>query len=67
MENFHEKFTDLKNVIPRKEANKNLNEKVFNDAGNLLNELCYIYKNKYSKEINSMNTTDKKNNLITQI
>ena len=67
MENFHEKFTDLKNVIPRKEANKNLKEKVFNDAGNLLHELCYIYKNKYSKEINSMNTTDKKKNLITQI
>ena len=61
LENSHEKFPDLKNVIPRLEANKTLKEKVLNDAWNLFNELYYIYKDKYNKEINSINTKDKEN------
>ena len=52
------KCTDLKNVTPRSKDNKNLKEKVVNDVGNLSNELCYIDKDKYSKEINNLNTED---------
>ena len=50
LKDFHEKFTSLKNVAPRTEANKNLKEKVLDDAGDLYNDLYYIYKNKYNKE-----------------
>ena len=30
------------------------------NAGNLLNELYYVYKDKYNEKINSLNTKDKK-------
>ena len=43
---FNKKFIDLKNVIPRTEANKKLKEKVLDDAGDLFNDLYYIYKDK---------------------
>ena len=29
LKKFHKKFTNLKNVIPQTEANKNLKEKIF--------------------------------------
>ena len=48
--NFHKKFTYLKNVTPRIETNKKLKEKVLDDAGDLFNDLLYIYKDKYKKE-----------------
>ena len=48
LKNFHKKFTELKNVVPQTEANKNLKEKVLDDAGDLFNDLYYIYKNKYN-------------------
>ena len=38
---FHKKFTNLKNVIPQTEANKNLKEKVLDNVGDLFNELYY--------------------------
>ena len=60
LKNFHKKFTNLKNVTPRTEAKKNLKNRVLNDAGDLYNELYYIYKDKYSEEINSLNTKDRK-------
>ena len=59
LENFLKKFMDLKNVTPRSQDNKNLKEKVLNNAGNLLNDLYYIYKDKYSKKISNLNTEDK--------
>ena len=49
LKNFHKKFTDLKNVTPRIGANKNLKEKVLDDAGDLFNDLYYIYKDKYNE------------------
>ena len=55
----------IKNVTPRSKDNKNLKEKVLNDVGDLFNELCYIYKDKYSKEINNLNTEDKKKLRLT--
>ena len=61
LKNFHKKFTDLKNVTPRTEANKNLKEKVLDNIIDLFNELYYIYKDKYNEEINSLNKRQKKN------
>ena len=60
LKNFHKKFTDLKNVTPRTEANKNLKEKVLDDVGDLYNELYYIYKDKYNEEINSLDMENRK-------
>ena len=60
LKDFHKNFTSLKNVAPRTEANKNLKEKVLDDAGDLYNDLYYIYKNKYNKELNSLDTENRK-------
>ena len=46
MKNFHKNFPDLKNVTPQIEANKTLKKKVLNNAGDLFNDLYYIYKDK---------------------
>ena len=58
LKNFHKKFTDLKNVTPRIGANKNLKEKVLDDAVDLFIDLYYIYKDKYNEEKNNLNTKD---------
>ena len=60
LKKFNKTFTGLKNVIPRTNANKKLKEKVLDDAGNLFNDLYYIYKDKYNEEINSLYTENKK-------
>ena len=60
LKKFNKIFTGLKNVIPRTNANKKLKEKVLDDAGNLFNDLYYIYKDKYNEEINSLYTENKK-------
>ena len=44
------RFNKLKYVNPQTDENKVLKEKVFNNAGDLFNELYYIYKDKYSEE-----------------
>ena len=61
MKNFNKKFPSLKNVVPLTKANKNLKEKVLDDAGDLFHDLYYIYKNKYNKEINYLNRKDTEN------
>ena len=50
----------LKNVIPQAKENKDLQEKVLNDVGDLFNELYYIYKDKYNEHENGLKTKDKK-------
>ena len=60
LKNFNKNFTNLKNVIPRTKANKILKEKVLDNAGNLFNDLYYIYKYKYNEEINSLDTENRK-------
>ena len=60
LKNFHKKFTSLTNVVPQTETNKNLKEKVLDDAGDLFNDLYYIYKDKYNEEINSLDTENRK-------
>ena len=54
LENFNKKFIGLKNVNPQTKAKKNLKDKVLSDAGDLFNDLYYIYKDKYNEEINSL-------------
>ena len=58
LKNFHKKFTDLKNVTPRIGPDKNLEEKVLDDAVDLFIDLYYIYKDKYNEEKNNLNTKD---------
>ena len=60
LKNFNKKFTGLKNVISQTKANKKLKEKVLDNAGNLFNDLYYIYKDKYNEEINSLDTENRK-------
>ena len=55
MREHHKKFTSLNNLVPRTE-NEKLKQEVLTNAGNIYNELYYIYKNKYNKKINSFNT-----------
>ena len=50
LDDFHNKFTELKNVNPKLKANENLKE------GDLFSEMHYIYKDKYNEETNSLNT-----------
>ena len=60
LNDFHKKSTRFKIVVPRTKDKKILKNKVLSNAGNLYNDLYYIYKDKYNKEINSLNTENKK-------
>ena len=51
---YHKKFTSLENLVPRTENNKKLKQEVLINAGDIFNELYYIYQNKYNKKINSL-------------
>ena len=52
MKMYHKKFTSLNNLTPRTENKEKLKQEVLINAGNIYNELYYIYKNKYNKKIN---------------
>ena len=56
MRMYHKKFTSLNNLTPRTENKEKLKQEVLNNAGDIYNELYYIYKNKYNKKINSLST-----------
>ena len=56
---FKRDISDLKGVSPRKKEKKELKNKVLPNVKKHYNELYYIYKKKYNKEINSLNTDDK--------
>ena len=60
MREYHKKFTSLKNLVLRTKNNKELKEEVLINAGDIYNELYYIYKNKYNKKINSLDTKNRK-------
>ena len=49
MNMYHKKFTSLNNLTPRTENKEKLKQEVLNNAGDIYNELYYIYKNKYNK------------------
>ena len=59
MRKHHKKFISLKNLTPRTENNKKLKQEVLINAGDLYNSLYYIYKNKYNKKINSLDTENR--------
>ena len=54
MRKYHKKFASLENLVPRTENNKKLKQEVLINAGDIYNELYYIYQNKYNKKINSL-------------
>ena len=56
---FNDEITSLTNINPRKKHTNELKNKVLSNAGDLYNELYYIYKGKYNKEINSLDTKNK--------
>ena len=59
MREHHKKFTSLNNLVPWTENNKELKQEVLTNAGDIYNELYYIYKNKYNKKINSLDTENR--------
>ena len=59
MNMYHKKFTSLNNLTPRTENKEKLKQEVLNNAGDIYNELYYIYKNKYNKKINSLDTENR--------
>ena len=56
---FNDEITCLENLSSRKEEKKELKNQVLFNAKKLYNILYYIYKDKYNKKINSLNTNDK--------
>ena len=57
---FLKKFNKLKAVNPQADENTVLKPNVLDNVGDLFNELCYIYKDKYNEEKDGLNTKDKK-------
>ena len=64
MRKYHKKFTSLNNLVLRTENNKVLKQEVLNNAGDIYNKLHYIYKNKYNKKINSLDTKNRTSLII---
>ena len=66
LDSMYKKLTDLKKinklktVNPQTDENKVLKPKVLDNAGDLFNDLYYIYKDKYNEEKDGLNTKDKK-------
>ena len=56
---FNNEIVDLRNVSSRKEEKKELKYQVLSNAKKNYNVLYYIYKEKYKKEINSLDTNNK--------
>ena len=50
LNDFQKRFNLLENVTPQTDENKDLQQKVLNDVGDLLNELHYIYKDKCNEK-----------------
>ena len=70
LNDFKKRFSRLKIVNPQIDEIKNLQEKGLDNVRDLFNELYYIYKDKYSKEKDGLNTKYKKNyykNLLVQV
>ena len=60
LNNFHKKFTRFKIVAPRTKDKRILKNRVLSNAGNLYNDLYYIYKDKYNEKIFCLDTKNKK-------
>ena len=55
LNDFYKKFTKLKSVNLQTEANVVLKAKVLDNAGDVFNELYYIYKEKHEEEKDDLN------------
>ena len=66
LDSMYKKLTDLKKinklktVNPQTDENKVLKPKVLDNAGDLFNDLYYIYKDKHNEEKDGLNTKGKK-------
>ena len=49
MRMYQKKFTGLNDLTQRTENKEELKQEVLSNAGDIYNELYYIYKNKYNK------------------
>ena len=56
---FNDEITSLRNISLRKEITEELKNKVTSNVRDLYNELYYIYKNKYKKERNNLDTENR--------
>ena len=50
LNDFHKNFIKLKGVNPQTKANEDLKAKVLDSAEDIVNEMYYIYKEKYEEE-----------------
>ena len=48
---FNDEITSVNNISPQKKNTKELKNEVLSNVRHLYNELYYIYKDKYNKEI----------------
>ena len=60
MKEYHEKFNKLTNLKTRTKDNEKRKQEVLTSAGDIYNQLYYIYKNKYNKKIDSLDAENKK-------
>ena len=51
MRKYHKKITNLNNLVLRTKNNKELKQEVLTNAGDIYDDLYYIYQNKYNKRI----------------
>ena len=58
-ESFIKNLLTLNNPVPQTENNKKIKQEVLTNAGDIYNELYYIYKNIYNKKINSLNAKNR--------
>ena len=57
---FNDEIIGLNRINPRKRNRKKLKNEVLSNVRDLYNELYYIYKDKYNKEINNLDTKNRK-------
>ena len=59
LNDFKKRFNKFKDVNPETDENIALKQKVLGNVGDLFNDLYYIYKDKYNKEKDGLNTKNK--------
>ena len=60
LNDFEKRFNELKTVDPQTNENKVLKPKVLDNVRDLFNELYYVYKDKYNKGKEGLNTKNTK-------
>ena len=59
LNDFKKRFNKFKAVNPEADENIALKQKVLGNDGDLFNDLYYIYKDKYNKEKDGLNTKNR--------